>query len=318
MSLPALTSLARPAAPGALRLAQLARLFSEGDEQPFQEKTASRQRRKALFAESLPQRLRRTALATAYSLRPSRAGGLLPMVALLLREVVLRPAGLPDADSALANPDGLCGTARDLSVDTLADAYARGLYPWCHAGPVKWWAPRTRCVAKPGDILIGKAARRHAKRGTFKFTFDRGFDAVIAACASPRGGRMPLTWITPRIMSAYAALYDAGLAHSYEVWDKSGALMAGGYGVAVGRVFVGESMFTRAPGAGAYGFSALNRHLTEWEFALHDVKLPSEHFRALGFAQMPREEYQTYLSDSPAAARAGRWHSVPRLCALPQ
>jgi leucyl/phenylalanyl-tRNA--protein transferase len=119
-------------------------------------------------------------------------------------------------------------------------------------------------------------------------------------------------------MSAYAALYDAGLAHSYEVWDKSGALMAGGYGVAVGRVFVGESMFTRAPGAGAYGFSALNRHLTEWEFALHDVKLPSEHFRALGFAQMPREEYQTYLSDSPAAARAGRWHSVPRLCALPQ
>jgi leucyl/phenylalanyl-tRNA--protein transferase len=224
---------------------------------------------------------------------------------------------LPDPRAALADPDGLCGIARDLSVHALIEAYSSGLYPWCHAGPVKWWAPRTRCVANPREVVVGKAARRHAKRGTLKFTFDRDFDAVIAACAAPRGGRVPLTWITPKIMWAYAALHDAGFAHSYEIWDEDGELVAGGYGVAVGRIFVGESMFTRAPGAGAYGFAALNRHLAEWGFALHDVKLPSEHFRSLGFTQMPREEYAAYLCGQLAAGRAGRWQSVPTLCSLP-
>jgi leucyl/phenylalanyl-tRNA--protein transferase len=236
---------------------------------------------------------------------------------LLLRDAMARRAGLPAAGAALDDPDGLCGIARDLSVEPLVEAYARGLYPWCHAGPVKWWAPRTRCVADPRDVLVGKAARRHGKRGALKFTFDRDFDAVIAACARPRGGRVPLTWITPKIMWAYAALHDAGLAHSYEVWDRGGELVAGGYGVPVGRVFVGESMFTRAPGAGAYGFAALNRHLAEWGFALHDVKLPSEHFRTIGFTEMPREQYATYLSGSLPVSRAARWQSLPTLCTLP-
>ncbi|HEX3181738.1 MAG TPA: leucyl/phenylalanyl-tRNA--protein transferase [Beijerinckiaceae bacterium] len=181
---------------------------------------------------------------------------------------------------------------------------------------LKWWAPRTRCVANPAEIVIGKSARRHLKRGTFRFTFDRDFDAVIAACAGPRRGHVPLTWITPKMMWAYAALHDAGLAHSYEVWNEEGELVAGGYGVAVGRVFVGESMFTGAPSAGACGFAVLNRHLAEWGFALHDVKLPSEHFRMLGFVQMPREEYATYLPVPLTASRRGHWQSVPALCGL--
>jgi leucyl/phenylalanyl-tRNA--protein transferase len=315
MSLPN-TALARPTTPGAIRLSQLARLFSEQEEQLSPAKAARHQRRAALFRESLPQRLGREALGLAYSMRPERLGGILPMWRLLLRDAVARRADLPDPRAALADPDGLCGIARDLSVHALIEAYSSGLYPWCHAGPVKWWVPRTRCVAQPGEIPVGKAARRHAKRGTLKFTFDRDFDAVIAACAAPREGHVPLTWITPKIMWAYAALHDAGFAHSYEVWDRDGELVAGGYGVAVGRVFVGESMFTRAPGAGAYGFAVLNRHLAEWGFALHDVKLPSEHFRSLGFAQMPREEYSTYLSGSLPASRVGRWRSVPTLCGL--
>jgi leucyl/phenylalanyl-tRNA--protein transferase len=317
MSPAALASLARSAAPGAIRLSELARLFSEGDEQLSPGRAARRERRLALFRESARQRLRREALGLAYALRPERLAGILPMWRLLLRDAVARHADLPDPRAALANPDGLCGVARDLSVDTLVDAYASGLYPWAHSGPVKWWAPRTRCVANPRDIVVGKAARRHGKRGKLKFTFDRHFDAVIAACAGPREGRVPLTWITPRIMWAYAALHDAGLAHSYEVWDNSGELVAGGYGVAVGRVFVGESMFTRAPGAGAYGFAALNRHLAEWGFALHDVKLPSEHFCSIGFRQMPREEYATHLGGRNPASRAGVWHAIPVLCTLP-
>jgi leucyl/phenylalanyl-tRNA--protein transferase len=202
-------------------------------------------------------------------------------------------------------------------VRSLFQAYSSGLYPWCHAGPVKWWAPRTRCVANPRDIPVGKAARRDAKRGAFKFTLDRDFDAVIAACAAPRGGRLPLTWITPKIMWAYAALHDAGLAHSYEVWNADGELVAGGYGVAVGRVFVGESMFTRASGAGAFGLAVLHRHLAHWGFALHDAKLPSAHLSSLGFRQMPREEYAAYLAGGSAASRPGLWQSVPILCTLP-
>jgi leucyl/phenylalanyl-tRNA--protein transferase len=310
-----LTALARPTAPGAIRLSQLARLFSEEEEQLSQEKAPRSQRRAALFRESWPQALRRQGLAIAYALRPRRVGDLPPMAALLLREALAPSPTLPDPSAALGKPDGLCGVARDLSVARLVEGYASGLYPWCHAGPVKWWAPRTRCVGDPRQILVGKPARRHAQRGTFKFTFDRDFDAVIAACAAPREGRLPLTWITPKIMSAYAALHDAGFAHSYEIWDGDGNLVAGGYGVAAGRVFVGESMFTRVSGAGAFGLAILHRHLARLGFDLHDAKLPSPHLRSLGFTQMPREEYARYLSRPLAASRPGYWRSVPALCA---
>jgi len=199
MSRTALASLARSAAPGSIRLTRLARLFAEAEEQLSQIEAGRRLRRAALFRESLPQSVRRHLLAVAYSVSPKRAAGLLPMWRLLLRDTLTPPAGLPDPGSALADPDGLCGIPRDLSVDTLIEAYSRGLYPLCHVGPLKWWAPRTRSVAHPADIVIGKSARRHLKRGTFRLTFDRDFDAVIAACAGPRRGHVPLTWITPKM-----------------------------------------------------------------------------------------------------------------------
>ena len=315
MSRSAIASLSRSAQPGALRLTELARLFGEGDEEfPWEKPRAAR--REKLFRESAAQSLRRNALSLAYAIQPERIGGALPMATLLLRDVVGGRVGLPDPGGALASPDGLCGIADDLSVETLVEAYARGLYPLAHSGPVKWWAPRTRCVAKPGEIPVGKGTRRHARQGKFKFTFDRDFDGVIAACAAPRAGRVPLTWITPRIMWAYAGLHDAGFAHSYEIWDEQGALIGGGYGVASGRVFVGESMFTRVSGAGAFGLAMLHRHLAHWGFALHDAKLPSPHLRSLGFRQMPREEYATYLCGRISTSRAGHWQSVPALCGL--
>jgi leucyl/phenylalanyl-tRNA---protein transferase len=118
-------------------------------------------------------------------------------------------------------------------------------------------------------------------------------------------------------MWAYAALHDAGLAHSYEVWDDRGELVAGGNGVACGRVFVGKSMITRVSGAGAFGLALLHRHLAHWGFDLHDAKLPSPHLCSLGFRRMPREEYATYLSRPFAASRRGDWQSVPRLCGRP-
>src|SRR4051794_22912644 len=194
-----LASLSRSTAPGAIRLSELARLFSEEEGQLSQEEAARRQRRQLLFRESWPQSLRRQALASAYALRPGRIGDLSAMGALLLREALAGSRALPYPSAALAQPDDLCGIARDLSVATLGDAYSRGLYPWCHAGPVKWWAPRTRRVGNPREIAVGEAVRRHARRGTLKFTFDRDFDAIIAACAAPRPGHLPLTWIAPKL-----------------------------------------------------------------------------------------------------------------------
>jgi hypothetical protein len=153
----------------------------------------------AAVSRKLAQSLRRQALGSAYALRPGRIGDLSAMGALLLREALAGSRALPYPIATLAQPDGLCGIARDLSVATLGEAYSRGLYPWSHAGPVKWWAPRTRCVGNPREIAVGEAMRRHARRGTLKFTFDRDFDAVIAACAAPRPGHLPLTWIAPKL-----------------------------------------------------------------------------------------------------------------------
>src|SRR4051794_7817522 len=200
-----LASPARPPPPGAIRVSQLARPFSEQGKQLLQGKAARHGRRQVLFRESSPQYLRRQALAVAYALRPARIGDMPAMGALLLREALARSPALPEPSAALAAPDGLCGIARDLSVSTLVEAYARGLYPWSHAGPVKWWAPRIRCVGNPREIRVSKATRDDAKAAKFKFSFDRDFDAVIAACAGPRNGRARLTWITPRIMWAFAA-----------------------------------------------------------------------------------------------------------------
>src|SRR5947209_14454358 len=158
MSRSAIASLSRSAQPGALQLTELARLFGEGDEEfPWEKPRAAR--REKLFRESAAQSLRRNALSFAYVIQPERIGGALPMATLLLGDVVRGRVGLPDPGGAIANPDGLCGIARDLSVETLVEAYARGLYPWAHSGPVKWWAPRMRCVAKPADLVVGKSAR---------------------------------------------------------------------------------------------------------------------------------------------------------------
>jgi leucyl/phenylalanyl-tRNA--protein transferase len=108
-------------------------------------------------------------------------------------------------------------------------------------------------------------------------------------------------------MNAYLALHDAGVAHSYEVWDSHGALAAGGYGVAVGRVFVGESMFSRVSGAGDFGLTMLHRSLLDWGFLLHDAKLPSPYLAKRGFMQISREEYQGYLSSPTAFKNPGEW-----------
>ena len=180
---------------------------------------------------------------------------------------------LPDPESAAEPAAGLAGIVHDLTLPTLIAAYRRGLYPFAHIAPLKWWSPPQRSVLFFNELHIARRLRRQMRQGNYTVTFDRDFEGVIAACAGQRQGRWHLTWITPRIMRTYAELFDAGYAHSFEVWNERGDLAGGGYGVAVGNAFVTESQFSREPNTSKIGFTVLNWHLAHWGFAFNDGKL---------------------------------------------
>lgn len=255
--------------------------------------------------------LRRWILGLLWSLKPPRLYGVPATLVMLAKHYagLGRPPGaLPDPDQALTYPDGLAGICTDLSVPTLVAAYAKGLYPFAHVGPQKWWAPRERMVLLPEHIHISKTVRRLLRLKQFEVTFDAAFGAVIRACAEPRSGRPQLTWIRPDIIAAYEALHDAGYAHSVEVWDRAGNLVGGLYGVAVGRAFVTESMFARQADASKIGLITLSAHLQKWGFVLNEAKRDSGHLRSLGFALMPRSEFNTLMARACSEpGRPGTW-----------
>jgi leucyl/phenylalanyl-tRNA--protein transferase len=267
-------------------------------------------RRARLFRETPRDWLERHLLGVAWALTPGRIAGLPGLAGMVARDLVARPAGLPDPAAALARPDGLAGIAHDLSVPTLIEAHRSGLYPFCHVGPMKWWSPAQRCVLLFDEFHIARRLRQQMRQGRYTVTFDRDFDGVIKACAGRRPGRWHLTWVTPAIMHAYAALFDAGHAHSFEVWNAAGALVGGGYGVAVGGVFVGESLFSAEPNTSKIGLTVFNRHLAKWGFAFYDAKLLSPTLASLGFRLMPRREFLDRLGEAvQQPGRPGRWQA---------
>ena len=223
--------------------------------------TAGASRRETLFRESPRDIAERWALGLAWALMPARIGGLPPLARLCFDELLAPDYALPDPERALENPRGLAGIVHDLSLPTLLAAHKRGLYPFAHVGPIKWWSPPQRSLLFFNELHIAKRLRRQMRQGQYTVTFDRDFDGVIKACAGTRDGRWHVTWITPKIMHAYAAAYDAGHAHSFEVWNEKGELAGGGYGVAVGNSFVTESQFSREPNTSKIGFTVLNWHL---------------------------------------------------------
>ena len=197
-------------------------------------------RRAALFRESLPHVAERWVLGLAWSLMPNRIGGLPALAKLCFDEALSPDYALPDPERALEKPPGLAGIVHELDLPTLLSAYRRGLYPLAHVPPLKWWSPPTRSVLLFDDVHIAHKQRKLMRQGRYTVTFDRDFEQVIAACAGRREGRWHLTWITPRIMRVYAEAFDAGHAHSFEVWNKAGELVAGGYGLGVGAAFTSE------------------------------------------------------------------------------
>ncbi|XSG81805.1 MAG: leucyl/phenylalanyl-tRNA--protein transferase [Methyloligella sp. ZOD6] len=270
------------------------------------------------FRESWPDRLRRWGLGLAYAVKPQRIG-LLPRIAMMsIRQLFVSDS---DWNKLPAHPHyyswrGLVGISDDLSVDALMTNYKRGFFPFCHMGPMKWWCPEVRAVIDPADTHVSKNLRRLLRQGKFHVTMDRNFTEVIEACAAPRDGKVPLTWITPQIMQAYTDAYYAGHAHSVEVWDEDGNLVGGLYGLAVGKVFFGESQFSRVNHASKVALVALHRHLAQWGFRLRDAKWMTPHLKSFGFHAMPREEFLEVLRvEANRPSVPGKWQAEPALMA---
>lgn len=204
------------------------------------------------------------------------------------------PDGFPPVEAALDDPPGLLAAGGDLSPDRLREAYRRGIFPWYSPGqPLLWWSPDPREVLFPERMHVSRSLARRLRRGEYRVTWDSAFAAVIAACAAARGPEVG-TWITAEMQAAYVELHRLGTAHSIEVW-LGDDLVGGLYGVATGRVFSGESMFSRRDDASKVALAWLAGHGGAQGFALIDCQMPSAHLRSLGSEPMPRHRYLEYL-----------------------
>ena len=266
--------------------------------------------RAALFRESLPDMAERWTLGLAWGLSPKRIAGVPNLLRLCAREILAPDFALPDPERALSSPPGLAGIVHDLSLPTLLAAYRRGLYPLAHVAPLKWWSPPQRSVLLFKNLHISNNLQRLMRQGKYTVTFDRAFERVISACAGRREGRWHLTWITPRIMRVYAEAFDAGHAHSFEVWNKAGDLVAGGYGMSIGGSFTAESQFTHESNASRVGMTVLNWHLARWGYRFNDGKLMGPLWEAMGFRNVPRHDYLAMLAEAVRmSGKSGRWQT---------
>ncbi|GAB4167605.1 MAG: leucyl/phenylalanyl-tRNA--protein transferase [Geothermobacteraceae bacterium] len=203
----------------------------------------------------------------------------------------------------MAEASGLLAVGGDLSPGRLLLAYSMGIFPWFNEGdPILWWSPDPRCVLYPGELHISRSLRRTLRRGTFQVSFDRAFDQVITECAAVRLEVGDETWITGEMAAAYRELFRLGYAHSVEVWDAHG--LAGGlYGVALGRFFFGESMFSRRKDASKVALATLAHSLRQAGYLLIDCQLPNPHLYSMGARDLPRKRFLDQLAD--AGLRAG-------------
>lgn len=248
----------------------------------------------------LKRRLINWALGVAYPLHPNRIKGLPGLWHMLLRHWLV-PSNFseqfPPVHQALRRPDGLLAIGGDLSVSRLVDSYRHGIYPMCHVGPIKWWAPSERMVLFLEEAHLSKNLRRTLRQRIYRVTFDQAFDDVIRACAQPRPKKLPLTWITPRVIEAYTRLHLQGYAHSVEAWDENNLLVGGLYGVVIGGVFFTESLFARRSDSSKVAFHTLNCHLQKWGFRLNDCKAYSRHHESQGARLIKRSEFMTHLNE---------------------
>lgn len=208
-----------------------------------------------------------------------------------------------------ATPDGLLAIGGALSTERLLSAYRQGIFPWYSEDqPVLWWSPDPRAVLYPSEVRITRSLQKTLRQVKFSVTFDRCFEQVMRECAAPRRQRPDEgTWITPDMLAAYTRLHELGYAHSVEVWQDR-QLVGGLYGVALGRAFFGESMFSRERDASKVALVTLCRQLDVWGFTLIDCQVESEHLASLGAVSIPRARFLEQIRQALAGGEhPGRW-----------
>ena len=217
-----------------------------------------------------------------------------------------RPA-FPPVERALREPEGLIAAGGELGPEWLLAAYRRGIFPWYSPGePILWWSPDPRLVLFPGEIRITRSLRKTLRQGRFEIRLDTAFAEVMAACAAPRepGGG---TWITAEMQAAYLRMHELGYAHSVESWSD-GRLVGGLYGMALGRAFFGESMFSRESDASKVALAHLARFLEMRDYAVIDCQMTTQHLLSMGAREVSRSDFSrglaTWTQEGPPP---GRW-----------
>ena len=217
----------------------------------------------------------------------------------------------PPLESALAEPSGLLAAGGDLAPERLLAAYRKGIFPWYSDGdPILWWSPDPRMVLFPTQLKLSRSLTRTLRNSHYEVRCDSRFAEVMAACAAPRPGGGG-TWISAAMQAAYGRLHELGYAHSVETWCQ-GELIGGLYGVAIGGIFFGESMFARARDASKLAFAHLCRHLERHAFAVIDCQMKTAHLATFGAREIPRHEFIALLEqhrdvDGGSYRQPGRW-----------
>jgi leucyl/phenylalanyl-tRNA---protein transferase len=221
-----------------------------------------------------------------------------------------RPGDFPPVETALREPDGLLAAGGDLSPERLLAAYRRGIFPWYSRGqPILWWSPDPRTVFETCRMHVPRKLARWLRTCGWTIRADTAFETVVRACAAPRAGQRG-TWIDAPMRAAYVRLHELGRAHSIEAWDGD-ALAGGIYGVAIGRMFFGESMFSAVDNGSKVALLALAHALHRWEFPLLDAQVASPHLFTLGAIEMPREAFCARTAELVGAEPvAGSWRDA--------
>jgi len=213
----------------------------------------------------------------------------------------------PNVELSLRYPDGLLAAGGDLSAHRLLQAYRNGIFPWFNPeDPILWWSPDPRMVLIPDQIKISRSIAKILRNSKYEIRCDSSFEKVMLACAEPRKDHVG-TWISHDMIVAYTALHRSGYAHSVETW-QDGKLVGGLYGISIGRMFYGESMFSLVSNASKISLVHLVKQLERWQFGMIDCQMSTPHLSSLGAREIPRAEFIAKLQDLVHYAPITHWH----------
>lgn len=203
-------------------------------------------------------------------------------------------------------PNGLLAAGAELSPQRILTAYRSGIFPWFNAGePILWWSPDPRMILVPGEFKLSRSLAKSLRNTAYEARFDSAFEQVMRACAAPRNGQSG-TWIHEDMIAAYSTLHAMGYAHSAEIW-QGGELIGGLYGIAIGRMFYGESMFSAVSNGSKIALAHLTRQLDRWQFGMIDCQMNTPHLASLGAREIPRGEFITKLQELVNCAPIPHW-----------